>query len=262
MLPRADDTLKQTNEIGMTIPLLDTLPVLNGKTLTADALLTQRKLAAYLLERAAHYVFTVKDNQPNLLADLRLAFALPGAPQFEQGPECAPGRIETRRIWTTTALNDYLDFPGVSQAFCIERQVIDKRTGNTSLERVYGITSHAPETANAERVLTLNRHHWCIDWNFDEDRSTIRTGFGPENVTRLRRFAVGLIKAVSSDSVAAKPSRERWQPRTNWPWLLRLPRRYHSRESQRNSEFAGRSTYARARTGRLEFRRYRSVIRR
>jgi hypothetical protein len=104
MLPRADDTLKQTNEIGMVIPLLDTLG-LNGKTLTADALLTQRKLAAYLLERDAHYVFTVKDNQPNLLADLRLAFAQPGAPQFEQGPECAHGRIETRRIWTTTALN-------------------------------------------------------------------------------------------------------------------------------------------------------------
>jgi predicted transposase YbfD/YdcC len=226
MLPRADDTLKQTNEIGMVIPLLDTLP-LNAKTLTADALLTQRKLAAYLLERGAHYVFTVKDNQPNLLADLRLAFAQPGAPQFEQGPECAHGRIETRRIWTTTALNRYLDFPGVGQAFCIERHVVDKRTGKTSLERVYGITSHAPETANAERVLTLNRRHWCIenschwiiDWNFDEDRSTIRTGFGPENVTRLRRFAVGLIKAVSSDSVAATLRRLQRNPRLVFDYL-------------------------------------------
>jgi len=226
MLPRADDTLKQTNEIGMVIPLLDTLP-LNGKTLTADALLTQRKLAAYLLERNAHYVFTVKDNQPTLLADLRLAFAQPSTPPFEQGPECAHGRIETRRIWTTTALNDYLDFPSVGQAFCIERHVIDKRTGKTSVERIYGITSHAPETANAERVLTLNRRHWCIenschwiiDWNFDEDRSTIRTGFGPENVTRLRRFAVGLIKAVSSDSVAATLRRLQRNPRLVFDYL-------------------------------------------
>ncbi|MEQ6342434.1 MAG: hypothetical protein M3A44_12500 [Gammaproteobacteria bacterium] len=32
-----------------------------------------------------------------------------------------------------------------------------------------------------------------IDWNYDEDRS--RTGFGPENVSRLRRFAVGILKA-------------------------------------------------------------------
>jgi len=31
----------------------------------------------------------------------------------------------------------------------------------------------------------------------------VRTGHGPENLTRLRRFAVGLIKAKSNDSVAA-----------------------------------------------------------
>lgn len=226
MLARADDTLKQTNEIGMVIPLLDSLP-LEGKTLTADALLTQRKLAAYLLERGAHYVFTVKDNQPTLLADLRLAFQQRGAAHFEHGPECAHGRIETRRIWTTTALNDYLDFPGLGQAFCIERHVIEKRTGKTSIERVYGITSHTPETADAERVLTLNRRHWrienschwIIDWNFDEDRSTIRTGFGPENVTRLRRFAVGLVKAVSSDSVAATLRRLQRNPRLVFDYL-------------------------------------------
>ena len=34
-----------------------------------------------------------------------------------------------------------------------------------------------------------------IDWNYHEDRSRIRTGFGPENITRLRRFAVGLLKS-------------------------------------------------------------------
>jgi len=32
-------------------------------------------------------------------------------------------------------------------------------------------------------------------WNYDEDRSRIRTGFGPENITRLRRFAVGIPKS-------------------------------------------------------------------
>jgi predicted transposase YbfD/YdcC len=52
MLPDADDTLKQTNEIGMAIPLLDTLAI-DAKTITADALLTQRKLAASLRERNA-----------------------------------------------------------------------------------------------------------------------------------------------------------------------------------------------------------------
>jgi len=31
------------------------------------------------------------------------------------------GRLETREIWTRTALNDYLDFPHVGQVFCIRR---------------------------------------------------------------------------------------------------------------------------------------------
>jgi len=226
MRPDADDTLKQTNEIGMAIPLLDTLAI-DAKTITADALLTQRTLAAYLHGRNAHYVFTVKDNQPTLLADLRLAFAQRGAPAFEHGPEYAHGRIETRRIWTTTTLNHYLDFPHIGQAFCIERHVIHKRSGKTTTEVVFGITSHTPQTADAERLLSLNRGHWCIenschsviDWNWDEDRSTIRTGFGPQNITRLRRFAVGLIKTKSSDSVAATIRRLQRKPRLVFDYL-------------------------------------------
>jgi hypothetical protein len=45
---------------------------------------------------------------------------------------------------------------------------------------------------------------YIIDWNFDEDRSRISVGYGPENITRLRRFAVGLIKSKGVSSVARK----------------------------------------------------------
>ena len=53
---------------------------------------------------------------------------------------------------------------------------------------------------------TCHRCHYVIDWNFDEDRSRIRTGHGPENVSRLRRFAVGVIQFISDgkSSVAEK----------------------------------------------------------
>ena len=46
--------------------------------------------------------------------------------------------------------------------------------------------------------------HYIIDWNYDEDRSRIRTGHGPENITRLRRFAIGVIKSKGVRSVAQK----------------------------------------------------------
>jgi len=46
----------------MFIPLVDAIDI-TGKTITADALLTQRTLASYRFKaRCAHYLFTVKDN--------------------------------------------------------------------------------------------------------------------------------------------------------------------------------------------------------
>ena len=194
----------------MVIPLLEPLD-LAGKTITADALLTQRKLASYLVENDAHYVFTVKDNQPTLREAIRLIFAGRGRPDFSEPTTLAHGRIEQRSIWTTTRLNDYLDFPGVGQVFVIERPTIEKTTGKLSTETVYGVTSHTPASAEAAAVLAFNRGHWTIengchyvlDWNWDEDRCTLRTGHGPENITALRRFAIGAIKSKSRDTVAA-----------------------------------------------------------
>jgi len=194
----------------MVIPTLEAIDI-TDKTLTADALLTQRKLAAYAIERKAHYVFTVKDNQASLREDIRLLFEERGEPDFREPLTLAHGRLEQRAIWTSTRLNGYLKFPGVGQVFCIERPVIEKKTGKTSTEIVYGLTSHTPETADAARVLAYNRRHWTIengchyilDWNWQEDRCTIRSGHGPENITALRRFAIGAIRSKSRDTVAS-----------------------------------------------------------
>jgi len=196
----------------MAIPLLEAIDI-EGKDVTADALLTQRKLAAYLVqERQAHYHFTVKGNQRGVLQDVALFFQDRQQPDFVQDTPPDHGRIETRKIWTTPELNGYLDFPHVGQAFVVERHSIEKKTGIRSCEIAYGITSRSPEQADPQRVLKVNRGHWTIenschyiiDWNFDEDRSRIRTGYGPENVTRLRRFAVGVIKSKGVRSVAQK----------------------------------------------------------
>lgn len=212
-LPVKDrEEVKRTNEIKTVIPLLDTVDI-EGKDVTADALLTQRKIAEYLVEeRQAHYHFTVKGNQRGLLEDIAFWFADRKQPDFIQ---CTPpdhGRIETRKIWVTSELNDYINFPHVGQVFAIEREFIDKKSGKISGEIAYGITSRTANEADPERLLNINRGHWAIenschyiiDWNYDEDRSRIRTGYGPENITRLRRFAIGVIKSKPVYSVAQK----------------------------------------------------------
>ncbi|MCC7327860.1 MAG: ISAs1 family transposase [Burkholderiales bacterium] len=185
----------------MAIPLLEACE-LAGKDVTADALLTQRTLASYLVARQAHYHFTVKANQPRLQRDIALWFEHRQAPDFVAVAALDHGRIETRRIWCSSALNAYLDFPHVGQVFLIEREAVDKKTGKHRCEIALGVTSRTPQQASPQRLLAVNRGHWAIesvhhiiDWNYDEDRSRIRTGFGPENITRLRRFAVGILKS-------------------------------------------------------------------
>ena len=196
----------------MAIPLLDSVD-LQDKDITADALHTQRKLAEYLVDqRQAHYHFTVKANQATLLEDVALVFQDRKQPHFVTHDPPDHGRIETRNIWTTTDLNSYLNFPHVGQAFAIERIAIHKKTGTSSREMAYGITSRSPQQADARRLLKINRGHWTIenschyilDWNYDEDRCRIRTGYGPENMTRLRRFAISVIKSNGVRSVAQK----------------------------------------------------------
>ena len=196
----------------MAIPLLDTIDI-QGKDISADALLTQRKFALYLVQqRQAHYHFTVKANQPTLYEDIALHFQDRQAPEFVQVDPPEHGRIETRKIWTTSALNGYLEFPHLGQVFLVQRDTIDKKTGKHSSDFAYCITSRTREQASPERLLQINRGHWSIenschyilDWNYDEDRCRIRTGHGPENITRLRRFAISLIKSKRVRSVAQK----------------------------------------------------------
>jgi len=82
----------KTNEITQVEPLLDELD-LQGVVVTADALHTQKKTARYLVEqKAADYVFTVKDNQPTLRQDIA-TLGLEGFPptthHLRQGPRTA-----------------------------------------------------------------------------------------------------------------------------------------------------------------------------
>ena len=136
MRPDADEGEKRTNEIGTVIPLLETVPDIAGRTVTADALLTQRALASYLLGRSADYMFTVKGNQPTLNDDIRLLLdetIARRAPDFtDESPKPEHGRRERRSIWVSSELNDYLNFPGVGQVFAVRRETVEVKSGNAA----------------------------------------------------------------------------------------------------------------------------------
>jgi hypothetical protein len=84
------------DELATFAVVLDTLPDLREVVITADALHCQRAHATYLRTRGAHYVFTVKGNQPTLRTALaRLPWAqVTGLLDRNAGH----GRIESRSI--------------------------------------------------------------------------------------------------------------------------------------------------------------------
>jgi predicted transposase YbfD/YdcC len=106
-----------------------------------------------------------------------------------------------------------------------------QKSGKSSGELAYGITSKTKDQATPVRVLQDNRGHWTIenschyiiDWNYDEDRSRIRKGQAPDNISRLRRFAIGIIKAKKVRSVAQKMRELTLNTRLVFDYL-RMPR--------------------------------------
>ncbi|MDD5269241.1 MAG: hypothetical protein PHO08_19340 [Methylococcales bacterium] len=101
-----------------------------------------------MVNREADYHFTVKNNQPTLRQDSALFFENRQEPDFTGIAPADHGRIEIRKIRKirkTTALNGYLDFPHVCQAFVTERESTKKKTGEHAHEVVYGVTRCKPE---------------------------------------------------------------------------------------------------------------------
>jgi predicted transposase YbfD/YdcC len=209
--------------------MLDAIDIA-GLDITADALLTQRDLAKYLVARGAHYHFSVKGNQPTLQENIRLLFAPRGPAHYTETSAAEHGRIETRRIWCSSRLNDYLDFPHVGQVFLIEREVICKKSGRQRAEVALGLTSRTADQAPADDLLRINRGHWSIenschhvlDMTWDEDRCRIRTGYGPENTSRLRRFAISILNLHASpgDSIASMTRKLAAKTRLVFDYLL------------------------------------------
>ncbi len=64
----------KTNEAKAVFELFKTL-VLKGKVIIGDAMFCQRDICKQIIDSGGDYFFTVKENQPTLLKEIKLAFA-------------------------------------------------------------------------------------------------------------------------------------------------------------------------------------------
>jgi hypothetical protein len=109
------------------------------------------------------------------------------------------GRIEQRRLYTSTVLVGDSDWPGLAQVFQVECQILSKKTGEGRDEIVAGVTSLTRERAEAGRLLALvrghwqieNQSHWVWDVTFNEDRSQVRCSNIPQVMAAWRNTVIG-----------------------------------------------------------------------
>jgi predicted transposase YbfD/YdcC len=167
-------------------PLLDGLD-LAGAVVTADALHTHPDAAEFLVAgKQAHYLFTVKANQPTLLARCQ---RLPWhrVPVLDTSRDRGHGRIERRTLKAVTV--HHFGFPHTAQV-------------------------------RPARLADLLRGHWAIealhhvrDVTFAEDTSQVRTGAGPSVMACLRNLVIGLLGRAGPINLAAELRRHARDPR-------------------------------------------------
>ena len=210
----------KSNEITAIPRLLEMLDVKDA-VVTIDAIGCQKTIAKQIVEQGGDYVLQVKKNQPALHDLLEKTFdeltvkPIPGAIYaFHEETNGGHGRVETRRIWTTDWLNWYQDretWSGLGSFVCVER--IRRVDGKTSTERHYYISSL--DGSDAQAMLGYirghwgieNRLHWSLDVSFREDTLRNRVGYSAENLSRIRRLALNLLRQDKSCKVGVKGKR-------------------------------------------------------
>ena len=214
--------------------LLDMLN-LNGSVVTIDALGCNQQIAAKIIEAKGDYVLPVKGNQETLQAKLRSAMddvlldGFKGVDEngvefiikhdFFEETDGDHGRIETRKTWICWDVKELLGEELAKQWPSIKSLVVTDRTrelnGKTSSTRHYHISSLNRRT-KAQRMAGYIRGHWSIENNlhwqldvsFGEDQKRSRLGYGAENLSRLNRIALNLLKRESTLKVGIANKRK------------------------------------------------------
>lgn len=212
-------TEAKSNEIKAIPRLLEMLD-LRDSVITIDAMGCQKQIAKQIVKQKGHYVLQVKKNHPGLHDVMEEMFeelttqGIGGVTSDHyEHIDSGHGRIETRRIWTTPWTEWYADRKGwanLRSFVCVES--IRDLGHHTSKERRYYISDL---NTDAETMLSYvrghwgveNKLHWSLDVTFREDALRQRVGHSAENLSRIRRLVLNLLRQEKTVKVGAKGKR-------------------------------------------------------
>ena len=218
VLKQVDVTVKE-NEISAAPRVLAQV-ALENKVVTGDAMFAQRELSAQIVGAGGHYLWQVKDNQPTLRADIERLFApertWPGsaALQTDFQTVCVTtkghGRLTSHTLTSSSLLNATSDWPKLAQVFQVVRQVRYIKSGKTTAETSYGITSLPIAQASPRQLLALKGGHWaienklhyCRDVTFHEDACRLAIGHAAQTIAILNNLTLGLLRLSGFTAIA------------------------------------------------------------
>jgi predicted transposase YbfD/YdcC len=203
------------NEALAALQLVELLQ-LKGCVVTADALHCHRAMAKAIVERSGDYVLAVKDNQPALLADAKVAIdaAVRRGAKPTATVEADHGRTDKRAVVVAAVKRMGIehDFPGLKAV----ARITSKRGKDKPVTRYFLMSQCYSRSA----VLRIVRQHWtienCLHWPLDvlldEDLARNRKDNGPANLAILKRLALNVARAQPDTKISlrAKLKRAGW----------------------------------------------------
>jgi predicted transposase YbfD/YdcC len=207
-------TAAKSNEI-TAIPLVLDLVDVKGAIVTIDAMGCQKEIAQEIVNRKGDYVLPVKGNQGNLeiavqdffYDHLEDDFARVKVSRFETN-ECCHGRQEHRcylQVDVPESLPGRKNWADLKTLGMVirTREIDGKETGEvqfyiSSLKRKVKLFARAVRGHWGIE----NTCHWTLDMTFREDESRARERHVAENLSWLRRFALGLLKQHPNDKIS------------------------------------------------------------
>ena len=209
----------KSNEITAIPNLLEWLD-LKGAIVTIDAMGCQFEIANKIINKGGEYIFSLKGNQGSLNEDVRLFFEdkelISGSniDEFET-VDGGHGRIETRKClvcndisWLTKRHKNWSSIKSI-----IKIESTREIKGLSSSESRYYISSIQKEASQVLHAIRShwaieNSLHWVLDMSFADDKSRIRKGNAPQNMSVIKHVALNMIRNVKKERQSIKRMRK------------------------------------------------------
>jgi hypothetical protein len=221
----------ETNEMGAFPAFWEQLLGAYGHTdlvgvASLDAGYTSLHNANLIRESRRHYVMSLKENQPELLAEARRLLPLRkdrrrrkevlALPPEAESCDKRDGKLITRQLWRTSEAAGYLDWTHLEEIWLVRQTTEVLATGKVSVEDRYFLTSLVPETLTGPQVLAVVRAHWHVEndcnWVIDtqwkeDDHCWVATGNGLLVVTLLRLMAFNVLQLLRNRTLRSDSNR-------------------------------------------------------